>query len=86
MHPEFLRELAAQRSREMRDRASRIRLARTASQARRGTRHGLSGPGGADEFVVPAIPDFVDGSFLPGPADDRTAGLRDQVHTTGRAA
>jgi hypothetical protein len=71
MHPEILRELAAQRSREMRDRAQHVLLVRTASKARRAMQRGLSGSGDADEFTVPAIPDYVDGSFLAGPADDR---------------
>jgi hypothetical protein len=70
MHPEILRELAAQRSREMRDRAQHTMLVRTASKARRARRRGLSGTGDADQFIVPAIPDYVDGSFLAGPADD----------------
>jgi hypothetical protein len=71
MHPEILRELAAQRSREMRDRAHYALLVRTASKARRARRRGLTGSGDADEFAVPVIPDYVDGSFLAGPADDR---------------
>jgi hypothetical protein len=89
MHHEILRDLAAQRSREMQDRANRVRFARMASKARRATRHGLSGAGDADGFVVPVIPDFVDGSFLVRSADDQaagTAGPRDQVSTTGCAA
>lgn len=76
MHPEILRELAAQRSRDMRDRAHRILLARTASQTRRARRHGRSGPGEQDEFPVPVIPDYVDGSFLAGPASDRVPPAR----------
>jgi hypothetical protein len=88
MHHEILRELAAQRSSEMRGRATRVRFARMASKAQRATRRGLSEPG-HDEFVVPAIPDFVDGSFLVRSADDQaagTTGARDQVPSTGRAA
>jgi hypothetical protein len=61
MHPEILRELSSQRGAEMRDRAHRILLARTASKLMRARRRGLSE---ADEFAVPAIPDFADGSFL----------------------
>ena len=65
MHPEILRELSAQRGREMRDRAHRARLAKMASRSRR---HGRDLPD--DDFVIPAIPDYVDGSFRT----DRTVG------------
>ena len=58
MHPEILRELSAQRGRELRERAHRARLAKMAI---RGRRHGRDLPD--DDFVVPAIPDYVDGSF-----------------------
>ena len=76
MHPEILRELTAQRGREMRDRAHRAALVRIASRARR------RGVAETDEFVVPAVPDYVDGSFRLHPADDEAA----RVPTTGRAA
>ena len=66
MHPEILRELSAQRGREMRARARQAKLARMAIWARR--RRNL--PDKADGFVVPAIPDYVDGSFGTGPADE----------------
>ena len=58
MHPDFLRELNAQRGREMRDRAHRARLVRMS----RRSRHVRDLPPD-DEIVVPAIPDYVDGSF-----------------------
>ena len=61
MHPEILRELAAQRDSEMRARAHQARLARTASRASRASR--------AEEFVVHAIPDYVDGTFRESSAD-----------------
>ena len=65
MHPEILRQLADQRRREMRARARQVTLARLATRiGRRG--HRL--PDEADEFVIPAIPDYVDGSFRTGPA------------------
>ncbi len=83
MHPEILRELTSQRGREMRERAHQGMLARMAGKARRARRRGLSGPG-EDEFVVPAIPDYVDGSFH-GPADDQAASQPGRVPTTGRA-
>ena len=75
MHPDILRELSAQRGRELRDRAHRARLAKMASRSRR---HGRDLPD--DDFVIPAIPDYVDGSFRT----DRTVG---QVTSeTGQAA
>ena len=58
MHPEILRAMNDQRSQEMRERAHRSRLARMAI---RGRRHRRNLPD--DDFVVPAIPDYVDGSF-----------------------
>jgi hypothetical protein len=79
MHPEILRELGSQRGREMRDRAHRASLVRIASRARRARRRGLAE---TDEFVVPAVPDYVDGSFRAQPADGEAA----RVPTTGRAA
>jgi hypothetical protein len=89
MHPEILRELTSQRGREMRDRAHRTMLARTASRIRRARRRGPAGLGDATEFVAPAIPDYVDGSFGVPPADDKAAGQADRtgrVPTTGRVA
>ncbi len=86
MHPEILRELTSQRGREMRDRAHRATLARTASRIRRARRHGQPGPYEADEFVAPAIPDYVDGSFGVPSDDDKAAGQAGRVPTTGRAA
>jgi hypothetical protein len=79
MHPEILRELASQRGREMRDRAQLGALVRIASRAQRARRRGLAE---TDEFVVPAVPDYVDGSFRLQPADDDAA----RVPTSGRAA
>ena len=80
MHPEILRELTSQRGREMRDQAHRAGLVRIASRARRARRHGLAGPGDADEFVAAVIPDYVDGSFRVEP------GQPSPVPTSGRAA
>ena len=73
MHPEILRELAAQRGRDMRAQARQAKLARMASRAGRASRRGRGLPGDADGFVVPAIPDYVDGSFRTAPADDKAA-------------
>jgi hypothetical protein len=58
MHPEILRELSAQRSRDLREQAHQAMIARSLRSGRRG-----SGRTGADQFVVPEIPDYVDGSF-----------------------
>jgi hypothetical protein len=63
MHPEILRQLTSQRGEEMRARARQARLVRMAI---RGRRHGHELPD--DDFVVPAIPDYVDGSFRTEPA------------------
>ena len=79
MHPEILRELSSQRGCEMRDQAHRATLVRIVSRARRARRRGLAE---TDEFVVPAVPDYVDGSFRVQPVDSEAA----WVPTTGRAA
>jgi hypothetical protein len=65
MHPEILRQMHDQRGRELRERAHRSRLVRMAIRSRR---HGRDLPD--DDFVVPAIPDYVDGSF----STDRAVG------------
>ena len=64
MHPEILRELHQQHNRDLRERASRASLARSVRRTLRALRRGTNSD---EEFVVPAIPDYVDGSF-------RTAG------------
>jgi hypothetical protein len=76
MHPEILRELTAQRGREMRARAQQAKLGRTAIWARR---RGRNRPAEADGFVVPAIPDYVDGSFRTGAAEEE-AGRAPATH------
>ena len=86
MHPEILRELNAQRTRELQDRAHQASLARTVSRALRALRRHTDP---ADEFVAPAIPDYVDGSFRT--AADETAGTglgngQSQVPTARHAA
>jgi len=63
MHPEILRELNIQRGREMREQAHRARLARMIRVSRRGRDLPAD-----DGFVIPAIPDYVDGSFRTEPA------------------
>ena len=62
MHPEIMRELHSQRHRDLQQQAHRAQLARTLSRTLRALRHG-TGVAKADEFVMPAVPDYVDGSF-----------------------
>ena len=88
MHPEMLRELTDQRGREMRARARQSTLARLAIRAARRRRSQLDE---ADEFVLPGIPDYVDGSFRPGPAstgpaDEAVASEAGQAPVTHHAA
>jgi hypothetical protein len=75
MHPEILRELTAERGRDLRERAYQAQLGRTTSRGlrarRRRARHHLDE---ADAFVVPAIPDYVDGSFRS--TEDRVPAAR----------
>jgi hypothetical protein len=68
MHPDFLRELNNQRGREMRERAHRSRLVRMI----RSSRHGRDLPPD-EEIAIPAIPDYVDGSFQAERAVDQVA-------------
>jgi len=79
MHPEILRELAAQRSQEMRTQAHRGALARMSRRRHRR-------PEVADEFAVPAIPDYVDGSFRAEPAADQAASEAGQAAAIHHAA
>jgi hypothetical protein len=62
MHPEIMRELTAQRGRDLQVRAYRAQLARTLSRELRARRHRGGQPAEA-ELAGPAIPDYVDGSF-----------------------
>jgi hypothetical protein len=65
MHPEIMRELGAQHGRDMRERAHRAQLGRTLGLGlgRRAIRRSARHRGETDAFAVPAIPDYVDGSF-----------------------
>jgi len=78
MHPEIVRALVAEHGRELREQAHQATLARTASRRLRALRRGARR---ADEVAVPAIPDYVDGSF-------RTAGdeAADRVPAARHAA
>jgi hypothetical protein len=71
MHPEFLREMTDLRGREMRARARQARLARLARLV--GRRGGDQPESVADQFAIPAIPDYVDGSFRTEPAASEPA-------------
>ena len=62
MHPEILRELHSQHNRDLRERAHRAQLGRTVRRTLRAMRRGTH-VAEANEFAVPAIPDYVDGSF-----------------------
>jgi hypothetical protein len=68
MHPEILRELTAQRGQEMRAHARHAGLVRMAIRAARRARNPQ---GEIHSFVMPAIPDYVDGSFRTQPAEDK---------------
>ena len=81
MHPEILRELGAQRGRDLREQAHRGRLARMAIRSRR---HGRDLPD--DDFVVPAIPDYVDGSFHAEHVVGQVAGEAGQAPAARHAA
>jgi hypothetical protein len=91
MHPEIYRELTSQRGREMREQAQRASLARTASRLRRAARRG-SAAGAGDGFIMPAIPDYVDGSFraevagVAGTDGDDVASQPGTMPTARRAA
>jgi len=86
MHPEIARELIAQRGREMRERAHQAAVAKTVSRRARAARRGTGLPSGADDFVCPAIPDYVDGSFQAvSPADDQAASPAGRVPAARRA-
>ena len=60
MHPEILRELSAQRGREMRARARQAQLGLLAIRVGRRRRRQADV---VDDIVIPVIPDYVDGSF-----------------------
>ena len=81
MHHELLRELNNHRGREMRERAHRVRLARMIRSSRR--RRDLPPD---EEIVIPAIPDYVDGSFRTEPAVDQAAAQAGQEPVARHAA
>jgi hypothetical protein len=86
MHPEIARELIAQRGRDMRAQAQQAATVRAASRLRRALRHGAGEPAGAGELVIPAIPDYVDGSFRTSPAEQNAASHSGRAPASRRAA
>jgi hypothetical protein len=60
MHPDIMREVASQRAAERREAARNANVARALRKAIRAQRHRNEAP---DTFVVPTIPDYVDGTF-----------------------
>jgi len=83
MHPEFARELTDQRGREMRAQARQAQLARIAIRVGRRRRHQ---PDETDGFVLPTIPDYVDGSFRTEPTGEAATGEAGQAPATHHAA
>jgi hypothetical protein len=83
MHPEFARELTDQRGREMRARARQAQLARIAIRVGRRRRHQ---PDETDGFVLPTIPDYVDGSFRTEPAGEAAGAEAGQAPAAHHAA
>jgi hypothetical protein len=82
MHPEILRQLTAQHRRDLQERAHQAITARTVSRALRALRHGTR----TDEVVLPAIPDYVDGSFRVTGGEAASSKPQSQVPAAGRAA
>ena len=62
MHPDILRELISQHGRELQEQAHRATVVHNESRARRALRRGHAHNEAASP-ALPAIPDYVDGSF-----------------------
>ncbi len=60
MHPDMMREVVRQRGAERREAARNASMARALRKALRAQRTRAQAP---DNFVVPTIPDYVDGTF-----------------------
>jgi len=85
MHPEFLREMTDMRGRELRARAHQARMARLASLvSRRRRRERDSAEAGG--FAMPAVPDYVDGSFRTEPAAAGAGGVEAGQEPAARRA
>jgi hypothetical protein len=86
MHPDILRDMTSQRGVEMRARAHRAKIARMVSRANRASRRGHGRADEFDGFAMPAIPDYVDGSFRTEPAEERVASEPGQAPAARHAA
>jgi hypothetical protein len=86
MHPEIYRELISQRSQEMRAQAHRANLAKRVRWLRRTDQAGTAPAGTPGGFVLPAVPDYVDGTFAAGPQGDLAASQPGQVPAARHAA
>jgi hypothetical protein len=86
MHPEILREIGSQRDSELRKRAHQVQLARMASRAFRAARRARRAADGADALIVPAVPDYVDGTFASTPASEQASGRARRIPVGRRAA
>jgi hypothetical protein len=73
MHPEILRQLIEQRTRETQARVQEQRLSRIFRYASKRRQHGIS----ASDYELPPIPDYVDGSFADSDAAGRVPAARD---------
>ncbi len=71
MHPDIMREVVNQRAAERREAARNASLARALRKAIRAQRNRSKAP---DTFAVPAIPDYVDGTFRGAEVPDQRAG------------
>ena len=63
MHPDILRDLISQHGRELQEQAHRAAVGQAESRARRAMRRGHVSQDEATSPALPAIPDYVDGSF-----------------------
>jgi len=82
MHPEALRQMVLQHNTETRTRIQEDRLAWRLLHTRRSQRHG-SAAAAYDSYEIPAIPDYVDGSFMAS-AHGRVS-VPSQVGASGQA-
>lgn len=74
MHPDFMGEVARQRIAERHEAARNASIAKALRKAIRAQRTRAEAP---DTFVVPAIPDYVDGTF--GVTEDRVPFQRESA-------
>lgn len=72
MHPDIMREVVNQRTAERREAARNAGIARALRKAIRAQRNRTGAP---DTIVVPAIPDYVDGTFRGAEVPEQHAGM-----------